>query len=506
MPKLTVLNNEIAREVPFAPGPCLRELLEAAGIWVRSGCRANGACGLCLIEIEGENVPAPTGNERLHLSLEQLARNTRLACQVVPDADLRIRIVNPSEKSAWRDLDAALVACTPPHLPPFPAAQFARSTYGLAVDLGTTHISVSLWDLKHGERLAGRVGRNPQSYFGSDVLTRLIAARESGENAARIARIAVEAIREAFLDICSRKGLNPAAVRRIAVVGNTSMLALLTATDPAVLLWPGSWARPIECRQADARSWVPLLGIDPQATIEIVAPCGGFVGSDLLASVLATRLTSQPGSLLVDFGTNSEMALWDGDRLWVTSAAGGPAFDGYHVRCGMPAEPGAIYGVDRPDCDGKLRYAVIGGGKARGVCGSGLVDLIACLRDGRFDRHRPLCSQGRGELRHPRGGFHATPVGCGRGHVSASERSNRRRHQDAVGGGEDQGGRAAGSLRRRGLWPAFELPSCPGRRPAAQRCADQVVVCGNTALAGCERILLRPRALRTWRRCAAARP
>ena len=411
-------------------------------------------------------------------------------------------IVNPSEKSAWRDLDAALVACTPPHLPPFPAAQFARSTYGLAVDLGTTHISVSLWDLKHGERLAGRVGRNPQSYFGSNVLTRLIAARESGENAARIARIAVEAIREAFLDICSRKGLNPAAVRRIAVVGNTSMLALLTATDPAVLLWPGSWARPIECRQADARSWVPLLGIDPQATIEIVAPCGGFVGSDLLASVLATRLTSQPGSLLVDFGTNSEMALWDGDRLWVTSAAGGPAFDGYHVRCGMPAEPGAIYGVDRPDCNGKLRYAVIGGGKAGGLrLGAGRFDRLFA-QTGDLTAHRPLCSQGRGELRHPRGGFHATPVGCGRGHVSASERSNRRRHQDAVGGGEDQGGRAAGSLRRRGLWPAFELPSCPGRRPAAQRCARSSGRLRKHGLGGMRTHSSSSSGMRTWRRCA----
>ena len=77
--------------------------------------------------------------------------------------------------------------------------------------------------------------------------------------------------------------------------------------------------------------------------MEVISPLAGFVGSDLLAGVLATRLTEQPGSLLIDFGTNSEMALWDGQTLWVTSAAGGPAFESCGMQCGMPAEPGAIY-------------------------------------------------------------------------------------------------------------------------------------------------------------------
>ena len=114
--------------------------------------------------------------------------------------------------------------------------------------------------------------------------------------------------------------------------------------------------------------------------MEVIPPCAGFVGSDLLAGVLATRLTDQPGGLLIDFGTNSEMALWDGDTLWVTSAAGGPAFESSQVQCGMPAEPGAIYRVDRQPDSGELQFQVIGGGEAKGICGSGLVDLIACLR------------------------------------------------------------------------------------------------------------------------------
>jgi len=380
MPRLTVTTNELTREVPCTPGASVRAVLDAAAIWVRSGCRANGACGLCVVEIQSGNVPAPTKNERLLLSAEQLQRNTRLACQLIPDGDLHIRIIYVGGPADWRDLDARLLACTPARMPPSAAAQAAAAACGVAVDLGTTHISLSLWDLKRGDRLGGRVGPNPQSYYGSDVVTRLIAAGESGENAARMARITLDAIRAALLDMCARYGVSPAAVGRIAIVGNTPMLALLTETDGRTLLQPSSWTRPIECRPDRGQSWGSLLGIHPQATAEVVPPCGGFIGSDLLAGVLATRLTAQRGGLLVDFGTNSEMALWDGDRLWVTSAAGGPAFDGYHVRCGMPAEPGAIYRVDPSDDAGHFRYAVIGGGEARGICGSGLVDLIACLR------------------------------------------------------------------------------------------------------------------------------
>ena len=104
------------------------------------------------------------------------------------------------------------------------------------------------------------------------------------------------------------------------------------------------------------------------------------------------------GSLLIDFGTNSEIALWDGRSLWVTSAAGGPAFEGCGIGCGTPAEPGAICRVTRPRSDrpAALEFQTIDDEKPRGLCGSGLVDLIACLlesgkltRIGRFSAEVP---------------------------------------------------------------------------------------------------------------------
>ncbi len=298
----------------------------------------------------------------------------------MPGDDLRIRVVHRAAKSDWRDLSPALLPCAPPHLDPFSGEQPTKTTYGLAVDLGTTHISLSLWDLQRRERRSARVGPNPQSHYGSDVLTRLIATGESSENAERIARIALDAICEEFLEMCWQDGFSPRGVSRVTVVGNTPMLALLTETDARSLLQPDSWVRPIDWPTRAPEHWASTLGIDPQAIVEVIPPCAGFVGSDLLAGVLATRLTDQPGGLLIDFGTNSEMALWDGRTLWFTSAAGGPAFETSQLQCGMPAAPGAIYGVDRQPDSADLQYRVIGDGEAKGLCGSGLVDLIARLR------------------------------------------------------------------------------------------------------------------------------
>ncbi len=139
---------------------------------------------------------------------------------------------------------------------------------------------------------------------------------------------------------------------------------------------------------------------NPEAAVEVVSPFAGFVGSDLLAGVLATHLTDRPGGLLIDFGTNSELALWDGTTLWVTSAAGGPAFEGCGIQCGMPAEPGAIYRIDPQQEATGLRFQVIGDGLARGLCGSGLVDLIAFLR-----RTGDLTSTGKLTIPYPENVF-----------------------------------------------------------------------------------------------------
>jgi uncharacterized 2Fe-2S/4Fe-4S cluster protein (DUF4445 family) len=236
------------------------------------------------------------------------------------------------------------------------------------------------------------------------------------------------------------------------------------------------------------------LGIDPQATVEVIPPCAGFVGSDLLAGVLATGLTDRPGGLLIDFGTNSEVALWDGCTLWITSAAGGPAFEGSQVQCGMPAEPGAIYRVDRQPDSAELHFQVIGDGQAEGLCGSGLIDLIACLR-------------ASGDL--TRTGRFATPSLTEGFVIRRRNPTLRLSHVDvdmfqrakaAIGVGIKTllagAGMAAAELSRICVCGVFgQHLNCPhaqaiGLLPSVP--PSQIELCGNTALAGCEWLLLSP--------------
>lgn len=369
------------RSISFLPGLSIHEILASTPLRLRSTCGGIGICGQCLVRIEAGCVNDPTKNELNKLTTAQLAQGVRLACQVRPCQNVRIRIERSAPHASWRNLLED--EYTPFDFSPQSITTFTQkhSSYGVAIDLGTTQIRLSLWDTGKKQRLAGRVGLNPQSYFGTDVLTRLMNASESPDRMQEIGRLVRDAIGGALRDILVEGGWNGQEIGRIMIVGNSAMLALLAERNAHLLLQPESWIRAIDCQPENTDSWRRSWGCDANAIIEVIQPLAGFVGSDLLAGVLAIKLTQgTAGSLLVDFGTNSEIALWDGRQLWVTSAAGGPAFEGWGISCGMPAEPGAIY---RAGCKGdssSLEIEVIGGGQARGVCGSGLVDIIGSLR------------------------------------------------------------------------------------------------------------------------------
>ncbi|MBU1979637.1 MAG: DUF4445 domain-containing protein, partial [Gammaproteobacteria bacterium] len=300
-----------------------------------------------------------------------------------PRHDMKIEILNPAPPSNWKSSqDAALL-----HILHEPAVEGRwlppeiNHPCGVAVDLGTTHMCLSLFDLAKGRWLADRWGRNPQQNFGADVITRLAAAAESPGAAREIGRLAVAAIGEALLDIATRDGFDLRRIVNVTVVGNTAMLALLSSRNFELLLQPDYWTRPVVCTPLETSGWVAEWGINPAAEVDVVAPLAGFVGSDLLAGLVSTRFTEGAApALFIDFGTNSEIALWSGEALWVTASAGGPAFESSGISCGAPAEAGAVFRV-RLDEAGCVACQIIGDDRAKGVCGSGLVDLVAYLLD-----------------------------------------------------------------------------------------------------------------------------
>jgi uncharacterized 2Fe-2S/4Fe-4S cluster protein (DUF4445 family) len=406
MPTLRLAGPDGELQLVHAPLLTVRDILDRAGRRVRAACGGTGACGFCRIRVVEGAMSDPTPAETSHLGAAELRQGHRLACQARPTGDARITVENPVSPAAWRSLSDDEVA-DPTALAADLAAAIARGAvaatggrpYGVAVDLGTTQVRLSVWDLDRRRRLATRCGPNPQATFGADVLTRVAAAAGDPATAYELAWLARGAIGDALADIAGTTSLDPRQVGVVVIVGNTAMLSLLAATNHHLLLLPENWTRAIDCTPAETGSWTAAWGVDPGARVVVVPPVGGFVGSDFLAASLATGLAVGPaGSLLVDVGTNSEIGLWDGRTLWVTSAAGGPAFEGSGITCGMPAEPGAIYRVDRAESSPAFRVQVIGGGDPDGLCGSGLVDLLATLVEaGRLSRAGRLADDAGGE-------------------------------------------------------------------------------------------------------------
>lgn len=484
---ITVLSALGETRLPFRTGATLRDILTSGGITVRSACGGNALCGQCQVRVaESGSIPFTDG-ERLRLSGAQLGEGVRLACCVTPDKDLHVSIVPQVVQMDWRSLRddeyGGLVFR--------PAPRASQVRYGVAVDLGTTHIRLTLWDRFSGERLAGRAGLNPQGSYGADVLTRLMEASRSAELAREIGGLVQKAIAEALTGIAAQIEIKLSDVGEVVIVGNTAMLSLLAGKNYEQLLQPENWRRRIDCQPQDTAFLRKAWGVGSDATIRFVAPLGGFVGSDLLAGVIATRLIEQPaGSLLIDFGTNSEMALWDGYTLHVTSTAGGPAFEGCGISCGMPGEAGAIYRVEQ-NAGAGFNIRVLGEVEPMGLCGSALVDAVAWLRrNGKLDKVGRFCGSDRAEF--------VLHEGENRIVLKPADIDVLQRAKAAIGGGVQWLCRQAG-LPLHELQQVFACGAFGrlldvdnarqiGLLPQLPHAAVHLE--GNTALAGCEALLL----------------
>lgn len=484
MPVLTIVLPQGERHcLGYEPGLSLRDILDATGYRVRSACLGLGACGLCRVRLLTGHGSGITAAEQLQLG-DKITSGARLACQFRPQGDVVVELTSPAPPSDWRAPPAGLVGNVPPGLifdRPFPPG--ISHPLGATVDLGTSHLTVAVVDPAAGRILALRFGRNPQSRYGADVVSRLVAAEEPSA-AEALAEAARGAIGAALSDIAAREGLDPGRVARVTIVGNTAMLALLANRDHGLLLQPAYWSAPVDCAPEDAGEWTRSWGMAPSADVEVVPPLAGFVGSDLLAGLVASRLTEEAApALFVDFGTNSEMALWTGNALWVTAAAGGPAFETGAGHCGMPAEAGAIYRVTVDEA-GRFSCAILGDDMARGLCGSGLIDAVAGLRRAGILIATGHFADGREDFSFTAGGG---VLNLGWRDVDALQRA-----KGAIGAGIDilctAGGSTSSSLRRvvaAGLFGRYldvasaqyigMLPNVP---------PECVELAGNTALAG----------------------
>jgi uncharacterized 2Fe-2S/4Fe-4S cluster protein (DUF4445 family) len=247
----------------------------------------------------------------------------------------------------------------------------------VAIDIGTTTVSAYLVDLTSGEVLGSSAEYNGQIAFGEDVISRIIYAGRNGGLAELGLRVR-GTIAELLGRLHKRTGVDPARIYKATIAGNTTMMHLLLGLPPATIrLAPYiptvNLPAPILAQQIE-------LGIHPLASVDCLPGVASYVGSDITAGVLACGLSeTEELTLFIDVGTNGEIVL--GTRDWQVACAcsAGPAFEGAGVVHGMRATEGAIEEVWVNTGTFEPTWRVIGGGAPRGICGSGLISLLAEL-------------------------------------------------------------------------------------------------------------------------------
>lgn len=336
MKRYTVHFQDAGVTVPVEEGTTLLQAQIQAGLRPDAPCGGKGTCGKCVLRLDGAEV---------------------LACQTPVDRDMNL---SASQGGPARILTGAQTVSFQPD---------ATADYCLAFDLGTTTLVGYLLDGKTGALLARQGAMNPQTQFGADVITRIQWALEGQGPLLR------DCVRQALSDmtwaLARQAGITPAQITAAALVGNTAMHHLLLGIDPRPLITPPYMP---EVRQA-----MEVEGLLPAACrVRLLPNIAGFVGGDTVGCLVSTRFDRlEELTLLIDIGTNGEMVLGNRHRRIACSTAAGPAFEGAKISCGMRGAEGAVDQVFLEQ--GEIRFHVIGGGDPKGICGSGLLDLIAVL-------------------------------------------------------------------------------------------------------------------------------
>ena len=327
-------------------------------------CGGHGRCGKCRVIARGALSPVSVSEKRL-LSEDELARGVRLACLTYAEGDCEAWREGESEASILLDGITAPITLSP---------TFER--YGAAIDIGTTTLAARLFD-RSGICLAERSRLNPQSRWGADVISRIEAS--IGGEARELALCIRTALDEMLAELAGSCGVSPLDIDRVTVTGNTVMLSLLTETSVEPLSHAPFAAERLFGETLSAAE-LGIGSLSPDALVYLPPCIASFVGADTTCALLASGICRAPQTrLLIDIGTNGEMALAKGGRLTVCSTAAGPAFEGVGISMGMRGAAGAIDRVTL--VNGAPHAHVIGEGRPVGICGSGLVDAIACLLD-----------------------------------------------------------------------------------------------------------------------------
>jgi uncharacterized 2Fe-2S/4Fe-4S cluster protein (DUF4445 family) len=418
------------------------ECAELTGLGINNICGGHGKCHKCKIQIMNEMRSEPTSAEKDIFSPEDLAAGWRLACQTFPDTDCKVHVPPESMTTSQRlqveglalsvplqpNISTYDVTISPPTLANAQAdadrlIQTINSQYnlncdridsdvikdlshnlrlfnwkcnvsvynneiiavtsssnslGFALDLGTTKLAGYLIDLTTGKTLASKGMENPQISHGEDIISRITRIIESPKEAHHLQKVIVKAINRLSLQLCKEINASISEIMESIIVGNTAMHHIILRLPIKQLAY--SPYIPAINQSIDIKARELGLHFAQGSYVHFLPNIAGFVGSDHIAMLLSADIRKMDGLvLMLDIGTNTEVSLIDNGNITTVSCASGPAFEGGHIKDGMRAADGAIEHLQITDAS--VNYQTINGVTPIGICGSGIIDILAQLYD-----------------------------------------------------------------------------------------------------------------------------
>jgi uncharacterized 2Fe-2S/4Fe-4S cluster protein (DUF4445 family) len=429
------------KTIKTAKNDLLADKIQEAGINLSAYCSKRGLCGKCFVEIIDGKLPPPLEKENSFLKQKKLSKNHRLACLYKIQGDLSVKVPQESLIQETTILTTGIqqqFLIDPPvkkyHLQlakpgisaPDSIAELFQTylrernlnfplnllkklpdilernrynitvvmhkeneilnveqgdttayNFGLAMDIGTTTLVVELVDLNTGETRDTSTALNSQVKFGADVISRISHAFHSQKNLEELRDSIIKTLNKMITQLLKRNRIDPDFVYEIAAAGNTSMNHLLLGMPVETLAMAPY--NSVFTLLPELSSQDLGFKINKYGKVYIAPNIQSFVGGDVSSGLTATNLENKKGNFLfIDLGTNGEIVLKKGNKFIATSTAAGPAFEGTNISCGMLALPGAIYKAEQKD---RLKLFTIKNKPGSGICGTGLIDLIAVFLD-----------------------------------------------------------------------------------------------------------------------------
>lgn len=355
------------RLIKTRSGISLMEALIGKSIFLRSDCGGRGVCGKCIIKKKLKN-----GNYEI-----------QNACSFEISEDISIEIPESSLQSSHIMSKASLS---------FPEIfnrrfknQGSDNCYGIATDIGTTTIAIYLCNMTEGKVLSSIAIKNPQALYGDDVMSRIGAIGLEEKNLGHLQGLVIKAIEWGIKKLLKASNLDDSIISQMTAVGNPTMIHILAGVNPESIGMSPYQPAFYEARNIESED---LCFTIKNVSIQLLPQVSGFIGGDILGAAIAVDLENQPeGTLLVDLGTNGELMLKGEGKLYATSCATGPAFEGASLSCGMQAIAGAINKVVIKNQKDLPEYTLIGQlnpSRAKsltpepsGICGTGVLSAVA---------------------------------------------------------------------------------------------------------------------------------